>query len=108
MELASHVQRLEQEVESARAAADMEKDMTNDTVTKRAVRNMAKIDGQLDALAKSMRADGETFEAAYVRALDSDMGKSMLKTRQDAHALATGAPTDFDMAKARAELMGSN
>jgi len=108
MELASHVQQLEQEVESARASADMEKDMTNDTVTKRAVRNMAKIDGQLDALAKTMRADGETFEAAYVRALDSDMGRSMLKTREDAHAIATGAPTASDVNKARAALMGSN
>ena len=108
MDLAQDVERLEQEVESARAAADMEKDMTNDTVTKRAVRNMAKIDAQIDALAKSMRADGETFEAAYVRALDSDMGKSMLKMRQDAHDLATGAPTVDDVAKARVALTGSN
>ncbi len=106
MDLAQHVQRLEQEVESARAAAQMEKkdeDM-NDTVTKRAVRNMAKVDGQLDALAKSMQADGETFEAAYVRALGSDMGKSMLRTREEAHALATGGVTEADMAAARADL----
>ena len=106
LELASHVQRLEQEVESARAAAQMEKkgeDM-NDTVTKRAVRNMAKIDGQLDDLAKSMQVEGETFEAAYVRALGSDMGKSMLRTREEAHALATGGVTEADVIAARADL----
>ena len=65
---------------------------------------MAKIDGQLDTLAKSMMKDGETFEAAYVRALDSDMGKSMLRTREEAHALATGGVTEADVAKARADL----
>jgi DNA repair exonuclease SbcCD ATPase subunit len=113
MELASHVQQLEQEVESARAAADMEKDMTKEPMTKADVAKaaagvMAKVDKQLDALAKTMRADGETFEAAYVRALDSDMGRSMLKTRDDAHALATGAPTACEVNKARAALMGGN
>lgn len=105
MELAQLVQRLEQEVESARAAAEMEKnDMTDETVTKRAARNMAKVDGQLDDLAKSMQTDGETFEAAYVRALGSDMGKSMLRTREEAHALATGGATEADVAAARADL----
>lgn len=114
MELASHVQRLEQEVESARAAAEMEKNtmmkkpMTKADVAKAAAGVMAKVDGQLDTLAKAMRADGETFEAAYVRALESDMGRSMLKTRDDAHALATGAPTACDVNKARAALMGGN
>jgi DNA repair exonuclease SbcCD ATPase subunit len=105
MELAQDVQQLEAEVESARAAVEMEKnDMTDETVTKRAARNMAKIDGQLDTLAKSMQADGETFEAAYVRALDSDMGKSMLRTREEAHALATGGVAEADVAAARADL----
>jgi DNA repair exonuclease SbcCD ATPase subunit len=107
MELAQDVERLEQEVESARAAAQMEKkdeDM-DDTVTKRAVRNMAKIDGQLDDLAKSMQADGQTFEQAYCKALESDMGRSMLKTREEAHALATGGVTEADVAVARADLI---
>ena len=106
MDLAQDVQRLEQEVESARAAAQMEKkdeDM-NDTVTKRAVRNMAKVDAQLDALAKSMQADGETFEQAYCKALDTDMGRSMIRTREQAHALATGGTTEADVASARADL----
>lgn len=106
MELAQDVERLEQEVESARAAAEMEKkdeDM-NDTVSKRAVRNMAKIDGQLDELAKSMQADGQTFEQAYCQALESDMGRSMLKSREEAHALATGSVTAADVAAARANL----
>lgn len=106
MDLAAHVQRLEQEVESARAAAQMEKkdeDM-NDTVTKRAVRNMAKVDAQLDALAKSMQADGETFEQAYCKALDTDMGRSMIRTREQAYALATGGVTEADVAAARADL----
>ena len=104
LELAQLVQRLEQEVESARAAAEMEKKDMNDTVTKRAVRNMAKVDAQLDALAKSMQADGETFEQAYCKALDTDMGRSMIRTREQAHALATGGVTEADVAAARADL----
>ncbi|MBS1301704.1 hypothetical protein [Loktanella sp. SALINAS62] len=114
MELAQDVQQLEAEVESARAAAQMEKNemtkkpMTKADVAKAAAGVMAKVDGQLDTLAKTMRADGETFEAAYVRALDTEMGRSMLKTRQDAHDLATGAPTVDDVAKVRMALMGSN
>lgn len=106
LELASHVQRLEQEVESARAAAQMEKkdeDM-NDTVTKRAIRNVASVDAQLDALAKSMQADGETFEQAYCKALDTDIGRSMIRTREEAHTLATGGATEADVAAARADL----
>ena len=97
MELAQDVQQLEQEVESARAAAE--------TVTKRAARNMANVDGQLDDLAKSIQTEGETLEAAYVRALDTDMGKSMLRTREEAHALATGRVTEADVQKARASLI---
>lgn len=114
MELAHDVQQLEAEVETARAAAEMEKnDMTRENMTKADVAKaaagvMAKVDAQIDALAKSMQADGETFEGAYVRALDTDMGRSMLKTRQDAHDLATGAPTGDDVQKARAALMGGN
>lgn len=107
MELAQLVQRLEQEVGSARAAAQMEKkdnDM-DDTVTKRAVRNMAKVDAQLDALAKSIQADGETFEQAYCKALDTEMGRSMIRTREEAHALATGGVTEADVAAARADLI---
>tara|TARA_R110002020_G_scaffold95937_1_gene229889 strand:+ start:10550 stop:10990 length:441 start_codon:yes stop_codon:yes gene_type:complete len=106
MELAQDVQQVEQEVESARAAAEMEKnDMTDETVTKRAARNMANVDGQLDDLAKSIQTEGETLEAAYVRALDTDMGKSMLRTREEAHALATGRVTEADVQKARASLI---
>lgn len=114
MELAQDVERLEAEVEAARSAAEMEKNqmtkepMTKADVAKAAAGVMAKVDGQLDTLAKSMMKDGETFEAAYVRALDSEMGRSMLKTRDDAHALATGAPTARDVNKARAELMAGN
>lgn len=111
MELAQDIERLEQEVESARAAVDMEKNvitkdaMTKSDVAKAATGVMVKVDAQIDTLAKSMRAEGETFEAAYVRALDTEMGRSMLKTRQEAHDLATGAPTGEDVAKARACLI---
>ena len=107
MEMAQEVQQLEAEVETARSAAEMEKkeeDMTDETVTKRAVRNMAKIDAQLDTLAKSMQADGQTFEQAYCKALESDMGRSMLNSREESHALATGTPTETDVAEARKRL----
>ena len=110
MELATDVERLEQEVESARAAAQMEKnEMTNEPmnksdVAKAAAGVMCKVDAQIDTLAKSMQTEHETFEAAYVRALDTDMGRSMLKTRQDAHDLATGTPTGADVAEARKRL----
>ena len=59
---------------------------------------------QLDNLAQSLRQPGETFEAAYSRALDTKMGAMMLKTLDDATALATGNPTQFDLEKAHAAL----
>lgn len=58
----------------------------------------------LDDLAKSMQQPGETFEAAYSRALDTEMGAMMLKTLDDASALATGNPTQMDIEEARAAL----
>ena len=58
----------------------------------------------LDDLANSLQQPGETFEAAYSRALDTEMGAMMLKTLDDATALATGNPTEFDLEKARAAL----
>lgn len=112
MELAQEVEQLEAEVETARSAADMEKiDMTKGIMTKgdiakAAVGVMAKVDKNLDTLAKSMQQPGETIEAAYCKALDTDAGRSMLKTREEAHALATGNVTAEDVAMARANLIG--
>lgn len=75
-----------------------------DDFQKRALANKKVAENQLDDLAKSLRQPGETFEAAYSRALDTEMGAMMLKTLDDATALATGNPTQFDLEKARAAL----
>ncbi len=75
-----------------------------DDFQKRALANKKVAENQLDDLAKSLRQPGETFEAAYSRALDTDMCAMMLKTLDDATALASGNPTQFDLEKARAAL----
>jgi chromosome segregation ATPase len=104
-ELALEVEQLENQVETARAAANMEKNMTKDV--RRAARlNREAAETQLDTLAKSMQQDGETFEKAYLRALDTDMGKALLQTRDDAQELERGGITSMDVAEARKQLGG--
>jgi len=98
-ELAQEIEQLENQVETARAAANMEKTMTKD-VSKAARLNREAAETQLDTLAKSMQQDGETFEKAYLRALDTDMGKALMQTRDDAQELERGGITSMDVAEA--------
>ena len=109
-ELAQEVEQLEQQVEAARMAASIPQKtakrtalMTND-IQKQALSVKKRAEKQLDDLAKSLLKPGETFEAAYSRALDTEMGAMMLTTLGDSQALATGNPTEFDLEKARAAL----
>ncbi len=104
-ELAQEVEQLEEQVETARAAANMEKTMTKD-VRKAARLNREAAETQLDTLAKSMQQDGETFEKAYLRALDTDMGKALMQTRDDAQELERGGITSMDVAEAHKQLGG--
>ena len=104
-ELAQEVEQLENEVESARAAANMEKTMIKD-VRKAARLNREAAETQLDTLAKSMQQDGETFEKAYLRALDTDIGKALMQTRDDAQELERGGITSMDVAEAHKQLGG--
>lgn len=62
----------------------------------------------LDNYAKTIRNDSETHEQAYARAMGTDLGRSMIKTLDDAVAHQTGAPTSEDIAKARRTLMGGH
>ena len=104
-ELAQEVEQLEQLVDSARAAANMEKTMTNpNNIKKAAADNRRKAEDQLDKLAKLGQRDGETFEKAYFRALDTDMGKALMQVRDDAQELERGGITSMDVAKAHADL----
>lgn len=105
-ELALEVEQLENQVETARAAANMENTMTKD-VRKAARLNREAAETQLDTLAKSMQQDGETFEKAYLRALDTDMGKALMQTRDDAQELERGGITSMDVAEAHKNLMGN-
>jgi mannose-6-phosphate isomerase class I len=102
-ELAQEVEHLEQMVESARAAANMEKTMTKD-VRKAAGQNREAAEAELDKLAKSVQQDGETFEKAYLRALDTDMGKALMQARDDAQELERGGITSMDEADAHKRL----
>ena len=108
-ELAQEVEQLETQVETARAAAKWanspieEKTMTKD-VRKAARLNREAAETQLDTLAKSMQQDGETFEKAYLRALDTVMGKALMQTRDDAQELERGGITSMDVAEARKSL----
>lgn len=103
VDLAQHVEQLEQEVESARAAANMEKTMTKD-VRKAAKLNREAVEDQLDKLAKFVKQDDETFEKAYLRALDTDMGRALMQTRDDAQELERGGITSMDVAEAHKRL----
>jgi len=104
-ELAQEVEQLENQVESARTAANMEKTMTKkNNITKAAADNRRKAEAELDKLAKSVQQDGETFEKAYLRALDTDIGKSLMQTRDDAQELERGGITAMDVADAHKRL----
>ncbi|MGH1412837.1 MAG: hypothetical protein ACRBB0_05060 [Pelagimonas sp.] len=104
-ELAQEVKQLEQQVETARAAANMEKTMTipND-VKKAAAKNRETAEAELDTLAKSVQQDGETFEKAYSRALETDIGKALIQARDDAQELERGGITSMDVAEAHKKL----
>jgi small-conductance mechanosensitive channel len=110
LELAREIDQLEQQVDAARAAANIPHKTAKrsaimpDDLQKRALANKKVAERQLDDLAKSLRQPGETFEVAYSRALDTEMGAMMLKTLDDATALASGNPTQFDLEKARIAL----
>ena len=107
VELAQEVQQLENEVETARAAANMEKTMTNpNNIKKAAADNRHKAEVELDKLAKSMQQDGETFEKAYLRVFDTDIGKALMQSRDDAQELERGGITSMDVAEAHKKLVG--
>lgn len=73
-------------------------------VKKDAGRNRAEAERQLDALAKGIQRDGERFEAAYGRALDIDLGRSLMRTRDDAQELERGGITSMDLIEVRKKL----
>lgn len=104
-ELTQEVEQLENQVESARSAANMEKTMTKkNNITKAAADNRRKAEAELDKLAKSVQQDGETFERAYLRALDTDIGKALMQNRDDAQELERGGITAMDVADAHKRL----
>ncbi len=79
--------------------------MTNmQDVRKAARQNREAAETQLDNLAKSMQRDGETFEKAYMRALDTDLGKALMHTRDDAQELERGSITSMDLVEAQKRL----
>jgi len=110
VELAQEVEQLEQQVEAARMAVNIPQMTTKRSaimptdIQKQALPVKKRAEKLLDDLAKSMLQPGETFEAAYSRALDTEMGAMMLKTLDDASALATGNPTQMDIEEAHAAL----
>lgn len=75
-------------------------------VRKAAAHNRSTAERQLDELAKSMQQAGESFEKAYGRALDTEIGKSLMRTRDDAAALEVGGVTSMDVAEAKERLTG--
>lgn len=73
-------------------------------ITKAAADNRRKAEAELDKLAKSVQQDGETFERAYLRALDTDIGKALMQNRDDAQELERGGITAMDVADAHKRL----
>lgn len=66
----------------------------------------AEAERNLDNYARTICKDSETHEQAYARVMETDLGRSMIKTLDDTVAHQTGAPTSVDMAKALHTLMG--
>jgi len=66
----------------------------------------ARAEDQIDELARSVQEPGETFAKAYTRAMETDLGRSMLKTLDDATRLAQGHPTETMVAEHRKSLQG--
>lgn len=116
MELAQQVEQLEQHVETARAAArsqenEMKKnELANSPVDvrKAAALNRQAAERQLDELAKSIQWDGESFHKAYDRALDTDMGRALMRSRDDAQELERGGVTSMELDEARKNLLSGN
>ncbi|MES2914348.1 MAG: hypothetical protein V4753_04420 [Pseudomonadota bacterium] len=64
----------------------------------------ARAEAQIDDLARSVQGPGETFAKAYTRAMETSLGRSMLKTLDDATRLAQGQPTEAMVAEHRKSL----
>lgn len=64
----------------------------------------AKAEAQLDDLARSMQEPGESIEKAYTRAIETDLGRSMMQTLEDATRLAQGQATEAMIAEHRKSL----
>jgi hypothetical protein len=64
----------------------------------------ARAEAQLDALAEAVREPGESLAKAYTRAIETDLGKSMLQTLDDATRMAQGQPTEAMVAEHRKSL----
>lgn len=73
---------------------------------KAAARNRQAAERQLDELAKQMQQPGETFHKAYDRALGTDMGQVLMRSRDDAQELERGGVTSMDVEEARNNLAG--
>ena len=79
--------------------------MTNPNEFKKAAAsNRCKVEAELDKLAKLMQQDGESFEKAYSRGLDTDMGKALMQSRDDAQELERGGITSMDVAEAHKKM----
>ncbi|MEM8575820.1 MAG: hypothetical protein AAF830_13830 [Pseudomonadota bacterium] len=106
MELAKEVELLEQQVATARSAVQsQENDMTKThDVRKAAAANREAAERQLDELAKQMQQAGESFHKAYDRALNTDMGKVLMRTRDDAQELERGGVTSMELDEVRKSL----
>jgi chromosome segregation ATPase len=73
-------------------------------VKKAAVLVKFEAERNLDTYAKSLQGPGESFEKAYSRALDTEMGQMLMRTLDDAQALSTGGPTSGQLAEHRKSL----
>ncbi|KHQ53604.1 hypothetical protein [Mameliella alba] len=73
-------------------------------VRKAAAANREAAERQLDELAKQMMEPGESFHKAYDRALNTDMGKALMQTRDDAQELDRGGVTSMALDEARKSL----
>lgn len=89
---------------SERPASTVTEKTTAQDVQKAAAANRQAAEQQLDELAKQMQQPGESFHKAYDRALNTDMGKALMQSRDDAQELERGGVTSMELEEARKSL----
>lgn len=92
-QIKAEIEAMESELEQQKQEARMNKSGETPTTMRKSAEDL------MDRYAESIRKSGETFEVAYTRACQTDMGASILDNIEDAYRQQTGQMTSSDIKK---------